>query len=88
MGQQTTHDLGNQVAIGLVADQGVQQDAVRPPIRMEQHVALVAVVAHEVGGAGRFGHPVEQVPADGVTLSRGVGIVAQHGQQPADGLRR
>ena len=82
MGQEPRHDLGDEVALGLVADHGLQHDGVGAAVGVEQHVGAVAIVGGEMGSRGRLGHAVQEMAADGRHLDLRRLVTGQDGQQP------
>jgi hypothetical protein len=67
--QQPVDQLGDQVAVRVIADQGIQQDGIRAPVGAEQQVGLVVIVGGEVGRSGGLDHPVVDMAADGASSS-------------------
>ena len=86
--QQPAHQLWNQVAVGLVDDERLQQDGVGTAAGMEQQVFAVAVAGGDCGRDGGLGHAVvEETPhlCDRLVGGR---IVAEHEEKPANAFKR
>jgi len=86
--QQPVHQLGDQVVLRVIEDQGVEQDGVCAPVRAQQQVVLVIVSGGEVSCTGGFYHAVVHLQPDGLQVRLGAGGVLQHGPQPANGVQR
>ncbi|MEE8567792.1 MAG: hypothetical protein V3S81_04215, partial [Anaerolineales bacterium] len=61
MCQQSIDQFGDQVALWVVENQCVQQDAIRAAVRAEQQVGLVVVIGGEVGCPGSLHHTIVDV---------------------------
>ena len=63
MPQQPAHEFCNQIAVGLVDDERLQQDRVGTAAGMEQQIVTVSVSGGNCGRAGGLRHAVvEEAP--------------------------
>jgi hypothetical protein len=88
VGEETLHELRDEIAPWLIRDESLEQDRVRAPVRVQEEVRAVAVGDDEVGGRRRLGHVAGQAPADGRHLGRRRRVLREDREDPAEGLER
>ena len=88
MSQQPVDQLGDQIAIRLVVDQRIQDNAIGAPVRVEHEILLVTVGGGKVGRARCLHRPVVDQLADGGYLGGRGGVIAQHLPEPGNALQR
>ena len=86
--EQTTHQFGDQVAVGLIGHQRIEQHGVGAAVGMEQQVFAIVVAIDEVGRARGFADPVVEVAADQVDLRLRRRVTGEGVEQPADAFQR
>ena len=80
--KQPGDNLGNQVGLRRLGDQGIQDDAVGAVVRVQDQVGILAVVGGERRGTGSIRDPVVEE-----ALNLGLGRrVIEHRPQPGDGI--
>ena len=86
--EQPGDELRDQVRAQRLLDQRLEHDGVRPRIRREQQVALVAVARGEARRAGRLADVIHQELDQRLALRRRARITRDRAEHPAGGLDR
>ena len=83
VGQQSSHDLGNEIRLGSHRDQSIEHDGVGAAVGMQQQIGVLAVVRDECGCAGGLDDSVVEDPLD----TGFDGVVVDYRPNPGEGIR-
>ena len=64
VGQQSSHDLGNEIRLGSHSDQSIEHDGVGAAVGMQQQIGVFGVVRDECGCPGGLDDSVVEDPLD------------------------